>query len=90
MEDTGSLAVNLCLVSESGTLTFPVDISVTSTAISATGMITYYYNQQLYRARYSWGNESNGAEILFITNSVNVHNYCGYLVMVYTQRVKIM
>jgi hypothetical protein len=36
VEDTGSLAVNLCLVSESGTLTFPVDISVTSTAISAT------------------------------------------------------
>ena len=41
VEDSQSLALNLCLVSESGTLTFPVDISVTSTAISATGMNKY-------------------------------------------------
>ena len=41
MEDSESLALNLCLVLESGTLTFPVDISVTSTAISATGMGKY-------------------------------------------------
>ena len=38
VEDSQSVVVNLCLVSESGTLTFPVDISVTSTAISATGI----------------------------------------------------
>ena len=38
VEDSESVVVNLCLVSESGTLTFPVDISVTSTAISATGI----------------------------------------------------
>ena len=41
VEDTESLVVNLCLISESGTLTFPVDISVTSTAISATGTNNY-------------------------------------------------
>ena len=38
VEDSESLIVNLCLVSDSGTLTFPVGISVTSTAISATGI----------------------------------------------------
>lgn len=38
VEDTEMLQVNLCLVSRSGTLTFPITISVTSTAVSATGI----------------------------------------------------
>lgn len=37
IEDSGSLAINLCLDSESGTLTFPVEVTITSTPISATG-----------------------------------------------------
>ena len=36
-EDSESLQVQLCLSSESGTLTFPVELSVVSTAVSATG-----------------------------------------------------
>ena len=42
VEDSESLAVNLCLVSESGTLTFPVDISVTSSPVTATGIYLEY------------------------------------------------
>ena len=38
VEDSGSLAVNLCLTPESGTLTFPIEISITSIPISATGI----------------------------------------------------
>lgn len=38
VEDSGSVAINLCLVSESGTLTFPVEVTVSSAAISATGI----------------------------------------------------
>ena len=37
VEDSGSLPINLCLDLESGTLTFPVEVIVTSTPISATG-----------------------------------------------------
>ena len=39
VEDSESLVAQLCLASESGTLTFPVDIYITSIAISATGKL---------------------------------------------------
>ena len=37
VEDSESLEVQLCLATESGTLTFPVQIYISTTAISATG-----------------------------------------------------
>ena len=40
VEDSESVAVRLCLVSDSGTLTFPVEVDVVSTPISATGNVT--------------------------------------------------
>lgn len=43
VEDSESLVVNLCLVSESSTLTFPVEVSVTSTVVSAIGMCVIHY-----------------------------------------------
>ena len=40
VEDSESVAVRLCQVSDSGTLTFPVEVDVVSTPISATGNVT--------------------------------------------------
>ena len=43
VEDSDSMVAQLCLVSESGTLSFPIEISVISVAISATGTSVYIF-----------------------------------------------
>ena len=47
VEDSESVAVRLCLVSDSGTLTFPVEVDVASTPISATGNVTMNVPKQV-------------------------------------------